>query len=303
MSHVRIFLFVLLFSLRSLVIAGDYIVIDDSGDLIAVGESGGSQVMVAQQFETEEGGNFKDFTFTYGENTGTPNGDIEWSLRADDNGVPGTILRSLPNTPIPTATMTIVLHTGYGTVYLTPYTKYWIVFQAFDQAAGNNYNIVGGELSDYPPQFATSTNNGTTWITTNDTDLAMTITIADVSDAETTHIFGESDLRIDDLIAFLEEALTYINNLPDDLTSHNGTQYLPSETATQLMGYAKWLFSFNTAQETLGVSLAPIGVNLYILLSIIVVLAISWAFIKIIVLIIRFVQYIARWILDLIPGT
>lgn len=302
MLRSRIFLSLCLFFVVSSVsLAGDYIVIDDSGDLIPVGENGGYQVMAAQAFETIEGGYFKTFTFTYGANTGDPVGDIEWSLRANDNGKPGTILRSLPDTPIPTATMEITLGSGYGTVYLEPYSIFWIVFQAQDQSAGNNYNLVGGELSDYSGKFASSTNNGATWITTNDIDLAMTITVIDT---ESTDLFGDSGwIRIDDIISYLEQALGYLNNLPDNLTSDGNTQYLPSETATQIMGYAKWLFSPNTAQELLGTTLAPIGINLYILLSILVILAVSWAFIKIIILILRFVQYIARWILDLIPGT
>lgn len=114
-------------------------------------------------------------------------------------------------------------------------------------------------------------------------------------------VIGVDDVPHSEIYNFLATAVANVNSLPDDLSRPNGTSLIPDETATQLFGFAKWLFSDAAARELLGDTLAPIGINLYILLSIVVVLAVVWVTLKIAVLIIRFVQYAAGWILRILP--
>jgi hypothetical protein len=87
---------------------------------------------------------------------------------------------------------------------------------------------------------------------------------------------------------------------PDDLS---GVE-LPNETGTQLFSYAKWLFSPNSAREILGETLAPLAVDIFSYLGILISLAIIWAGIKVAVLAIKFLLFIADWIrkiIELIP--
>lgn len=105
-----------------------------------------------------------------------------------------------------------------------------------------------------------------------------------------------------DIYNYLSTAVAAVNSLPDDLSmDNNGTSLLPAETATQLMGYAKWMFSGTSANELLGATLAPIGIELYILLTMIVFMAIAWITVKIALMIFNFVQYIVAWILRALP--
>jgi hypothetical protein len=114
-------------------------------------------------------------------------------------------------------------------------------------------------------------------------------------------IISPDEVPHSEIYNYLATAVANVNSLPDDLTSNNGTSLVPNETGTQLMSYAKWMFSDRSARELLGNTLAPIGINLYILLTLIVFLSIAWATIRIALLIYRFVQYIVREILRLLP--
>lgn len=101
-----------------------------------------------------------------------------------------------------------------------------------------------------------------------------------------------------DLVAQMTDVLNQIQSLPDDIFEEVGIE---SETATQLFSYAKWLFSANSANELLGPTLAPIGIYLYTVLGATILLAISWAIIRIALLIFRFVYFIIREVLRVIP--
>jgi len=101
-----------------------------------------------------------------------------------------------------------------------------------------------------------------------------------------------------DLVEQMTEVLTQIQNLPSDIYTEVGIE---TETATQLFGYAKWMFSNSSARELLGPTLAPIGIYLYTVLRVIVILAVSWASIRIALLIFRFVYFVIREILRVIP--
>lgn len=102
---------------------------------------------------------------------------------------------------------------------------------------------------------------------------------------------------------WLVEAVDNVNSLPDDLTQVNGTSAVADETATQLFSYMRWMFSGASAREILGETLAPIGLNLYILLFMSVVLAAAWVTVRIVALLLRFVIFVIRRIIDVIPFT
>jgi hypothetical protein len=104
-----------------------------------------------------------------------------------------------------------------------------------------------------------------------------------------------------EIYTFLATAVAEVNSMPDDLAVQGGTELLPNESATQLFSYGRWLFSGSSATELLGETLAPIGINIYVYLTIMVVLASAYVTIRIATLIIRFVQYVVGWVLKVIP--
>ena len=92
-------------------------------------------------------------------------------------------------------------------------------------------------------------------------------------------------------------AAAQTNQLPSDIARPSGgSSVIPSGDATLLFSYAKWLFSLNTAQELLGQTLAPLGVNLFIILTIVMLLTAVYLAVNLITVIIRF----AIWVLNLI---
>lgn len=112
----------------------------------------------------------------------------------------------------------------------------------------------------------------------------------------------QDDIPHSELYLWLEQAVQYVNELPEDISMGNGTSLIVDETATQLFSYAKWLFSTTAANETLGPTLAPIGVNIFAILTMLVFLAIAWVTVKIFSLIFRFVMYAINWIVRIVRG-
>jgi hypothetical protein len=104
-----------------------------------------------------------------------------------------------------------------------------------------------------------------------------------------------------EIYTFLATAVAEVNSMPDDLAVNGGTELLPNESATQLFSYGRWLFSGSSATELLGETLAPIGINIYVYLTIMVVLTSAYFTIRVAALIIRFVQYVVGWVLKVIP--
>lgn len=113
--------------------------------------------------------------------------------------------------------------------------------------------------------------------------------------ADPDQFIPESELR-----DFLIQAVEQVNSLPDDPSFVGSVQIVPNETATQLFSYAKWLFSFQAAQELLGITFAPVGMVLYSVLLLTVVGATIWFTLKIVTLILRMISYVARWIMRLL---
>jgi hypothetical protein len=105
----------------------------------------------------------------------------------------------------------------------------------------------------------------------------------------------------EDLTTWMATALANVQALPDEITSQNGTDLLPSETGNQLWGYARWLGSPTTASELMG-PLAPIGISMYVLMTAMMVGTGVYLTVRVVVLLVRVVQAIIIWILKLIPG-
>jgi hypothetical protein len=104
-----------------------------------------------------------------------------------------------------------------------------------------------------------------------------------------------------DINDLLSTAVAYVNSLPDDITAPSGISLIPDETATQLFGWAKWLFSADSANESLGLTLAPLALTLMVLLTLVVSMAIAYTTLKIAVFIYRLVTYVIQWILKFVP--
>ena len=304
MNKFLVFLFVLCAAGVVYAASGEYIVINASGSSVPIGESGGYQQVSGQTFIPTVGGVFKKFTIKFTE-TGNPNDrSIGFALFGDNNGRPSGLYKTGGfDVEIGQTSADLLMLENY---YLEANSTYWLVFGISDQSTGNRYNLQSGTNTNYSGQYVYSNDGGHTWIKSNTEDMYLTITLENEGNVgDDLIIFGSDNewTHQNDIVALLEDAVGYVNSLPDHITENEGIDYVPNETATTLFGYAKWLFSYNTAQELLGVSLAPMAVMLYYILGLVIILAIAWVTIKIVILILRFVQYIARWIIDLIPGT
>lgn len=99
-------------------------------------------------------------------------------------------------------------------------------------------------------------------------------------------------LGIDQVIA---ESRNTLNTLPDQLDD----DMMPAETATQLFAWLRWIFSDTGARELFGSTLAPIAINLYVMLGIVVSFTVLWLTIRALVLAWRFIMWVADWIIKL----
>lgn len=94
----------------------------------------------------------------------------------------------------------------------------------------------------------------------------------------------------------LGEINTTMETIPDALDD----EIIPNETATQLFSYMKWMFSDTAANELLGQTLAPIGLELYALLVIAITFTLMWLTIRMLVLSWRLLLFIVGWIIKLV---
>jgi hypothetical protein len=107
-----------------------------------------------------------------------------------------------------------------------------------------------------------------------------------------------------DLNRSMATAAAVVNKLPEEISkSGPGGQTLAQAMAgsKQVFGYIKWLFSPNSAQELLGRSLAPVGINILVIFTMIVALTAIYIAINIVVYIIKFVVWIITQMLKLVP--
>jgi len=109
---------------------------------------------------------------------------------------------------------------------------------------------------------------------------------------------GVTELGVD---SEYSEAVGATDSLPDQLDD----DVLTTETATQLFSYMKWLFSPTSARELVGETLAPILLNLYLLVLIAFTFTALWLTIQLIVWTWRLILFVVKWIIriiELIPG-
>jgi hypothetical protein len=104
-----------------------------------------------------------------------------------------------------------------------------------------------------------------------------------------------------EIYSWLSTAVANVNSLPNDPFVSNGTSIITADTGTQIFGYVRWLYSYNTAQELLGATLAPIGAFLYTILNALVLFAGISMTVTVITIIRRGISYILCLIGKLIP--
>jgi hypothetical protein len=105
-----------------------------------------------------------------------------------------------------------------------------------------------------------------------------------------------------DLYASMATAAAIFNKLPEEISKagpsgQNLTQAMAG--AKQVFGYVKWLFSPNSAQELLGRSLAPIGINVLAVFTMIVALTAIYIAINIIVYTVKFIIWVVNQIIKI----
>jgi hypothetical protein len=104
-----------------------------------------------------------------------------------------------------------------------------------------------------------------------------------------------------EMYSSMATAAANVNRLPDEIRRPGGQSIVPSADVSQLFSYAKWLFSLNTAQELLGRTFAPIGINLFVIFVIVIILTSIYFLVNLIVLIIKAVIWVINQILKIIP--
>ena len=93
------------------------------------------------------------------------------------------------------------------------------------------------------------------------------------------------------------------NELPSDISRPiNNQSVVQTVDLTPLFSYMKWLFSANSAQELLGPTLAPLGLNLFVLFLITVIMITVYLLIFVISIMMKFAWWIINNILRLIEA-
>lgn len=103
-----------------------------------------------------------------------------------------------------------------------------------------------------------------------------------------------------DLYRFLATAAHNVNQLPDDITRQDNMSLIPNSNPAEVFSYAKWLFSYSSAEELMGRTLAPVGMSLFVLFTIMVSNVIVQMIIRIVTPILKIVVWIIFRIIDVI---
>lgn len=99
----------------------------------------------------------------------------------------------------------------------------------------------------------------------------------------------------------LATANANIQQMPQQIRDANGQRLVNTDNAQFVFGYAKWLFSTNTAYELLGQTFAPFGINLFLLLTITIILTSIYFLVWFVILILKAITWIVNQILKIIP--
>lgn len=106
-----------------------------------------------------------------------------------------------------------------------------------------------------------------------------------------------------DLYRAMATAASQVNGMPEQIqaSGQNGQSVIPNTSgAIQMFGYIKWLLSPASIQELMGKTLAPLGVNVFVVFVITITMAGLYIAINMIVLIVRGVMWVYSWIIKLI---
>lgn len=101
----------------------------------------------------------------------------------------------------------------------------------------------------------------------------------------------------------MKEAADQINALPDEIEDAGPGLQITAIVAAigEIAGYVKWLFSPNTAQELLGRTFAPIGINILVIFTMTVAMVAIYITINMVVFTIKMIVWLMNQILKLLP--
>jgi hypothetical protein len=112
------------------------------------------------------------------------------------------------------------------------------------------------------------------------------------------------DSMENDIYRNMATAAAIVQDLPEQIKNSgpNGQSLADAMAgASQVFGYIKWLLSPNSAQELLGRSLAPVGINIMIILTMVIALTTIYIAINMAVYILKMAIWVVNQILKLIP--
>lgn len=143
------------------------------GNYKQIGDLGGTDYMIAQQFVPGVTGRPTLVTLYMAAELGSPTGDITLAIYSDDGAdTPNASLYSTTFTPT-TGTNTIPIATS---TVLTAGTKYWLVCSIEPQASNNAWLWGAGAGSAYPYIAKYSIDAGTSW-SLSSTDAVFSVTV------------------------------------------------------------------------------------------------------------------------------
>jgi hypothetical protein len=107
-----------------------------------------------------------------------------------------------------------------------------------------------------------------------------------------------------DLYRNLATAAAIVNELPEQIDEAAPSAQNIEDAfagASQVMGYIKWLFSENSAQEILGPDFAPLGINIMVIFTMILALTSIYIVVNVAVYVVKFATWVINQILKLLP--
>lgn len=108
------------------------------------------------------------------------------------------------------------------------------------------------------------------------------------------------ELPRSDLYRFLATAAHNVNQLPEDITRQGNVSLIPNSNPAEVFSYVKWLFSYSTAEELMGRTLAPVGMSLFLLFTLMVSHVVVQMLIRLVTPILKIVVWIVYRIIDVI---
>lgn len=110
-----------------------------------------------------------------------------------------------------------------------------------------------------------------------------------------------SPLDEGDTYNYLATAAANVGSLPDNMEEAGDVVLIPKANTSTLLGYGRWLFSSNSANELFGTTIAPVAIHFFSILTAVVVLAVVYFIVRIVLVILRFVAWLVQQVLKFIP--